>query len=604
LEGIDIPSPNHFSAQGATGGPISILNNNLLASSDFYTGAFPAEYGNRVAAAFDLRLRNGNNEKNEFTGQVGINGFELGNEGPIGKKGGASYLINYRYSTLQVFDLLGIRFGVSGVPLYQDISFKVNLPTTKKGIFSIWGIGGSSVIELLESEKTQEDWAFTGQGTDLYYGSKMGAAGINHLYFFNEKTSGKISLAVSGANFSASVDTLSVSGEKFETFNNNSTDTQWQLSYLLNSKINAKNLFRAGINGYLTGVDYLNTQYSRKYRQMVDLFNQQGSTVFYRAFVSWQRRFGSRLMLTGGIHHQYLWLNKSVSVEPRLGMKYMLTESQSINFGYGEHSQMHPFVYYFLESYNRQENQYSQTNLGLDFLRARHWILGYDKVFGENYRIKSEAYYQHLYNVPVEGNKQSVYSILNSGRDIGNLDLADSLSNNGKGRNYGWEITLEKFFSNHFYFLATTSIFRSKYKGSDGVERNTAFNGGYVANILGGYEFEFNKGKQSISLDIRVTQAGGNRYIPVDVAQSIQFQAEVFDEARAFEEQLPYYQRIDFKISTRINTKRNAHHLFVSLENILNRKNVLRQYFDPRIAGVKTEYQFGLFPIGGYRIEF
>lgn len=604
LEGIDIPSPNHFSAQGATGGPISILNNNLLASSDFYTGAFPAEYGNRVAAAFDLRLRNGNNEKNEFTGQVGINGFELGNEGPIGKKGGASYLINYRYSTLQVFDLLGIRFGVSGVPLYQDVSFKVNLPTNKKGIFSIWGIGGSSVIELLESEKTQEDWAFTGQGTDLYYGSKMGAVGINHLYFFNEKTSGKVSLALSGANFSAKVDTLSLSGEKFETFNNNSTDSQWQLSYLLNSKINAKNLFRAGINGYLTGVNYLNTQYSRKYRQMVDLFNQQGNTGFYRAFVSWQRRFGSRFTLTAGIHHQYLWLNKSVSVEPRLGMKYLLTENQSINFGYGEHSQMHPFVYYFLSTYDRQQNQYSQTNRGLDLLRARHWVLGYDKVFGENYRLKTEAYYQYLFDVPVEGNKKSVYSILNSGRDIGNLDLEDSLSNSGKGRNFGWEITLEKFFSNHFYFLATTSIFSSKYKGSDGVERNTAFNGGYVANVLGGYEFEFNKGKQSLSIDIRLTQAGGNRYIPVDVVPSIQLQSEVYDEARAFEPQLPYYQRIDFKISTRINTKRNAHHLFVSLENILNRKNVLRQYFDPRIGDVKTEYQFGLFPIGGYRIEF
>lgn len=604
LEGIDIPSPNHFSAQGATGGPISILNNNLLASSDFYTGAFPAEYGNRIAAAFDLRLRNGNNENNEFTGQVGINGFELGNEGPLGKKGGASYLINYRYSTLQVFDLLGIRFGVSGVPLYQDLSYKMNFPTNKLGIFSFWGIGGSSVIKLLDSEKKGEDWAFSGQGTDLYYGSKMGAAGLSNLHFFDEKTSGKISLALSGANFSAKVDTLSLSGEKFETFKNNSTDLQWQFSYLLNSKINAKNLVRAGISAYISGVDYLNTQYSRKFGKVVDLFNQKGSTEFYRAFVSWQKRFGSRLTLTGGLHHQYLFLNKSVSIEPRLGLKYLIGENQSINFGYGDHSQMHPFVYYYLESYNNITNEYQKTNLNLDFIRARHLVLGYDWVMKKNFRIKTELYYQLLFDVPVEGNKSSVYSIINSGRDIGNLDLADSLTNSGTGRNAGWEITVEKFFSNHFYYLATVSLFESTYKGSDGVERNTAFNGGYVGNILGGYEFEFNGGKQSFSIDLRITRAGGNRYIPVNVSQSLQSLTEVYDESRAFEPQLPYYQRVDFKVSTRLNTRKNAHHIFVSLENILNRKNVLRQYFDPRISAVKTEYQFGLFPIGGYRIEF
>jgi hypothetical protein len=423
------------------------------------------------------------------------------------------------------------------------------------------------------------------------------------LYFFNQKTSGKLSLAVSAANFSAKVDTLSLSGEKFETFNNNSTDSQWQLSYLINSKINSTNLIRAGFSGYIAGVDYLNTFFSRKYQTMVNLFNQKGSTEFYRAYISWQKRFGSRLTLTSGMHHQYLFLNKSVSIEPRLGIKYLLKENQSINFGFGNHSQMHPFVYYFLESYNNVNNQYAQTNLNLDYLRARHLVLGYDWLINTNFRLKTELYYQSLYNVPVEA-KSSVYSILNSGRDIGNLDLADSLVNTGTGENYGWEVTFEKFFSNHFYFLSTVSVYNSSYTGSDGKSRNTAFNGGYVGNVLGGYEYEFQKGKQSISLDLRFTQAGGNRYIPVNISQSLQTLTEVYDETKAFEPQLPYYQRFDVKISTRINTKRNAHHLFVSLENILNRKNVLRQYFDPRIQAIKTEYQFGLFPIGGYRIEF
>jgi hypothetical protein len=127
LEGIDIPSPNHFSAQGSTGGPVSILNNNTLRNSDFFTGAWPAEYGNATSGAFDLKLRNGNNEKMEYTGQVGFNGFEGMVEGPIKKSKGSSFMASYRYSTIGLIgDLTGFTFGASGVPKYQDLTFKIN----------------------------------------------------------------------------------------------------------------------------------------------------------------------------------------------------------------------------------------------------------------------------------------------------------------------------------------------------------------------------------------------------------------------------------------------------------------------------------------------
>ena len=185
LEGVDIPNPNHFSTQGATGGPVSILNNNLLGACDFLTGAFPAEYGNRNAAVFDLKIRNGNNEKYEYLAQLGFNGAELGMEGPLLKKYGGSFLLNYRYSTLELFDLLGISFGVSGIPHYTDLCYKLNLPTPKAGVFSLWGIGGASHIDLLDSDKDSTDWSFTSSGEDLRFISRMGATGFNHVYFFN-----------------------------------------------------------------------------------------------------------------------------------------------------------------------------------------------------------------------------------------------------------------------------------------------------------------------------------------------------------------------------------------------------------------------------------
>ena len=134
LEGLNIPNPNHFGALVSTGGPVSILNNNNLDKSDFMTSAFPAQYGNAPAGVFDLRLRDGNNEKRELLAQVGFNGFEVGAEGPFAKNSKASYIANYRYSTLGVFQTLGIEFGTgSNTPLYQDLNFKVSLPTTGGG---------------------------------------------------------------------------------------------------------------------------------------------------------------------------------------------------------------------------------------------------------------------------------------------------------------------------------------------------------------------------------------------------------------------------------------------------------------------------------------
>lgn len=603
LEGADIPNPNHFSAQGATGGPISILNNNLLSSSDFLTGAFPAEYGNRMSAVFDLRLRPGNNEKREYTGQVGINGFEFGMEGPIAKKGGASYLINYRYSTLQAFDLLGIRFGVSGVPQYQDLSFKVHVPLGERNVIQAWGIGGTSVIELLDSEKGEQDWEFSGAGTDLYYGSNMFATGLTWNHFFNARTSSKTTVAFSGSGFSARADTLSESGAGFTTFDNVSNDRSLQVQYQINSKLNTRHTIRSGLSLYGFGLDYYNTLYSQKFLRVIELFDVKGQTASHRAFFQWQYRPDGRLTLNTGLNYQGLWLNGSQSIEPRAGLKFALNEKHQLGFATGLHSQLHPFVFYFVGTYDTISRQSIQTNRDLNFMRGTHAVISYDWRPVEQVSLRSEVYYQYLFNVPVNGNSRDVYSILNAARDIGNLDLEDSLANSGTGFNYGWEITAEKFFSKNYYSLVTISLFQSRYRGSDEVLRNTAFNNNYVINALSGYEKKINT-KLSVGIDLRFTHTGGARYIPVDLIASRMINRQVEDPSRAFEPRTRDYQRFDLKVNARINGKKASHSLFISIENILKRKNVLRQYYDPRLQGIRTEYQFGIFPLGGYRIEF
>jgi hypothetical protein len=607
MEGVDIPSPNHFSAQGATGGPISMLNNNILGSSDFLTGAFPAEYGNKTAAVFDIKLRNGNNEKNEYTGQIGINGIELGAEGPISKKQGNSYLINYRYSTLEVFNKLGIRFGVSASPQYQDVSFKVNIPTQRKGTFTVWGIGGISKLSLLDSERKSGDWSYISKGENLVFKTSMGAGGVSHLYFFNTHASGKLSLSMSGTDLYAYIDTLSLAAPTpFTTYKNKSTEANYIANYTFSNKINARHLIKIGVTYQTIYFNANSTVFHPEYGMYINQLNVKNSLAgLVQGFAHWQFRPTDRITLNTGLHYQQFLLNSSSAVEPRFGINVKLTPKQSISFGYGMHSQMQPTIYYFYESYIPATNTYDRSNRKLDLSRSQHAVFSYDYNFAKDFRFKLESYYQYLYNVPVEKNYNSSFSMINVGNALEGIPLVDSLENKGNGKNSGIEFTLEKFFSKHYYFLSTTSLYQSRYKGSDGIEHATSYDGGYVFNVLAGYELGLGKQKnKSMSIDLKYTQAGGNRYTPIDLEQSnLQGKTVLFDN-EAFSKKLKDYSRFDIKISYKTNRKKTSQSIFIVVENIFDTQNILRESYNKELQAVQKEYQLGLFPYGGYRIEF
>ncbi len=604
LENIDIPNPNHFSAQGATGGPISILNNNLLANSDFYTGAWPADYGNKNAAVFDLKLRNGNNEKREFTGQVGINGFELGAEGPFKKDYNGSYLVNYRYSTLDAFTALGIYFGVSGQPRYQDVSWKLNAPTQHLGTFNFWGIGGISDISLIDSEKKSGDWAFSDPGTDLIYGSQMGATGLSNTHHYSNKTFGKFTLSATTATFSAIVDTISLLNEKFRTYKSLSTDQQFHIHYLLNSKINSQNLIRVTSTYTVLGMNYEATYFDRKVQRMIDLLQEKKQSGLFQSSASWQFKLNNNIVFNSGLHFQQLLLNNTNAIEPRLGIKWMFRQNQNISAAFGVHNQMQPLINYIQRTYYPASNTYQQTNINMGFTKSMHYVLAYEKSINDYWRMKCESYYQSQSKVPVNGGTSDYFSMLNQGHDIGALDMTDSLVNKGLGKNYGIEVTLEKVFQKNYYMLFNATLYESYYRGSDLKWHHTAFSGGYVANLLAGYEYPLKNGKYKLSFDIKSTLAGGNRYTPLNLNASQAIGHAVYYADEAFEKQFRPYTKTDVKFSFKINQKRISQSVFFAVENVFNHKNILRQYYDIRKQQLSIEYQFGYFPIGGYRIEF
>ncbi len=604
LNGLDIPNPNHFGSMGSSGGPISILNNNTLDNSDFLTSAFPADYGNATAGVFDLKMRSGNNEKHEFLSMIGFNGFELGAEGPFNKKKkNASFLVNYRYSTLSVFKYLGLDFGAgSAVPQYQDLTFKLDLPTKKIGKFCVWGIGGLSYVELLQSQQSKGNNLYGYSGRDSYFKSNVGAGGISHTYLINGSSYIKTNTGISGQyNFIKvdRIDTSTIPQTIRAEYGNTSYTARYTLNTTYNKKFNARNFINIGMytDVYKTSfIDSINSNGTG----FVTLRNYTGTTSLSRLFIQLKHSFNEKLSLNTGFTYQYLMLNNSQSPEPRLGLKYELNKKQSLSFGAGLHSQLQPLYIYFATA-NLGNGKVKETNRNLDFTKAMHAVIAYDVNLFNNFRIKTELYYQYLYSVPVKITN-NYFSTINLGADF-NSPNVDSLVNKGTGKNYGVELTLEKFYSKGYYYLVTTSLFQSKYTGSDKIFRNTAFNGNYVVNVLGGKEFKI-KEKHIIAFDVKLTVSGGKRYVPINLTASILAKDEVRDSDIAYQPQYDPYFRIDVKPSYKLNTKKFTHELSVDIQNVTKHNNIFQEQYDLNTQAIKRDYQLKFFVIPQYRLTF
>jgi hypothetical protein len=605
LNGIDIPNPNHFGSAGSTGGPISILNNNTLDNSDFMTGAFAANYGNATSGVFDLKMRQGNNEKHEYIAQLGFNGFELGAEGPFSKKKNGSFMVNYRYSTLAVFKALNIDFGTgAAVPQYQDLTFKADFMTKKYGKFSFWGIGGLSYVALLESDKKEGQDLYGYSSRDTYFRSNIGAGGITHVYLFQNNAYLKTNFGISGNFNNIIADRIDSS---FNTTNNikpeyrqTAKTTRYSVNTTFNKKVNSRNFFDAGFYSELFSTTFIDSNdYLFGENTFVTLRNYSGTSTLLRVFAQWQHKFSDKFLINAGISDQFFLLNKSNAIEPRLGLKYSLDSKQAISFGAGLHSQLQPAYLYFAT--DTAQNNRVETNKELGFTKAQHLILAYDNNFAPLFRLKTEIYYQYIYNAPVK-NYPDYFSALNLGADFNSPNVSN-LSSQGTGYNYGLEVTLEKFYGKGYYFLFTGSVFESKYKGSDQVLRNTAFNGNYVLNLLGGKEFKINQ-RHIISLDVRGTYAGGKRYTPIDIEASITANEEVRDVSKAYELQYPYYFRLDVKPGYRYSRKRVTHEFSIDIQNVTQHLNVFQETYDLQNKTIKTDYQLRFFVIPQYRVLF
>lgn len=617
LEGVQITNPNHFANQSGIGtGGISALNNNLLATSDFYTSAFPAEYGDVLSGVYDIKLRSGNNERFEGVLGVGIMGTDITLEGPLKKGYNGSYLVNYRYSTISLMSNLGL-VDRSGATNFQDGAFKIMLPSDKLGTFSIFGLGGFSGFDLenISGIDAVLSPGFSGQLSSLSKDhstrSYLFNTGINHSIYLSKKSYLNTSVIYSTDGINDNVQAqyvppAQVEDSPYQYFDGDVSKSTYRGAMTFNYKFNNRHKVQAGFKYAYFSYDYfqqLQKDTLSAPRLLAD-FEEQMSTL--RNFISWKFQAFSNVTFITGIHQMNEFYNQNRSLEPRFAMDWRPTPTIDLTLGYGKHSTMESAHNYFAKVPN-DNGTLTEPNRNLGLLKADHYSLAIEKRFRSDLKAKLGIYYQWLYDLPV-AKDSGYYATINERIDYEYVDLV----NEGEGKNYGVELTIEKFFNNSYYFLVNMSLFQSKYKTLENRWRNTQYNSEYIANLLAGKEF-LNLGRkdnQSLTINLKVFVGGGRKIIPLRRDDQGQLNVDpangqYWDYDKAYESSLDDLYQIDLSMSYKWNRPKTTHELYLNISDITGAKGRISEYYDDSEPGnIGYVTQVGVFPNLMYKVYF
>jgi len=473
-------------------------------------------------------------------------------------------------------------------------------------------MGGISKIDLLTSpDKYAEDRELYGDGDkDEYFRTAMGVAGLNWMLPLDDKSYIRATFAVTGDytrnhrdlvyRHKETADSIFVVDSLIPELEYNFRTTKYSVNLFYNRKINAHHTIRAGI---YTDCYYFNFQDSTLLRNEYRFLQRErykGYAYLFQPYLQWAYKITEQFTVNAGLHGQYFTVNHySWSIEPRAGLKWKFKPNQAFSFGFGMHSQAQPAYIYFHE----HEASGKMENKDLEFMRSTHYVLGYDNAITAFLRIKAEAYYQKLNNIPVDTFSSS-YSVLNEGTSFDRY-FPGKLVTEGTAQNYGIELTVEKFYNRNYFFMFSGTLYNSTYKPSDGKTYDSDFNGNYILNLLGTKEFKWGKKRpNTFGIGGKLTTAGGRRYTPIDVAASDSTGQAVYVDSLRNSLQYKYYFRFDIKINYAINGKKMRHEIGVDLVNVAQTKNVLRKIYVGGPNPVRTDYQLGFLPVFYYRVDF
>ncbi|MEM7037507.1 MAG: carboxypeptidase-like regulatory domain-containing protein, partial [Bacteroidota bacterium] len=592
LEGVPIHNPNHFAVIGSTGGFVTQFSSAVLSSSDFFSSAFPAEFGNATSAAFDFRFRKGNPEKRQHTFNASVFGLDFATEGPFSKNHKASYLVNYRYSTL---GLLALMVDLGGVrPGYQDLSFNVNVPTRSGGSVKVFGVGGLSNFTL-EAETDSSNWGELSDRVERRSASNSGAMGVALYEPVSENGYVHAVAAVSAGKYFDNQDyledDLSWSTRSISEYD----DTRLTFTADYNHRFGPRHVNKSGVIFTHNHHRYTGALFSNLVSGLDTTGFTSGAAQHVQVFSQSKFLLTDKLHLNVGVHVLHFLLNNRQSIDPRLGLTYQPSLRSKIALSYGHHSRIENLAFYFLQN---ESGTFINRNLGL--FKSHHGVLSYTTMLTKSLKLKAEGYFQYMYDVPADAGSYSVQNLFTE-LPIGNL------RNVGQGTNYGLELLLHRFSRKGFYYMLSGAIFDSRYAGGDGIWRNSEFNQRFSYNVLVGKEVKLKpkpKKKRLLGFNLNFRHSGGTWYNPVDLQSSLDYGWTRFDFSDRYTRQNPQLYNLDFTFTRRVIRKKVSGEFTLSIKNIVNNEAVLTRYFDPDTETVRERTDYGRIPVLGYKVSF
>lgn len=567
LDGVEIPNINHFSTQGASGGPVGLIDADLIRSVKFYSGAFPADKGNALSSVLDFSLRDGDMERNSLKATLGASEVSLSSNGHIGNK--TSYLVSVRQSYLQaLFKILGLPF----LPAYTDASFKIKTRFDSHNELTLLGLGGIDRMKLnlgIEGEDAEymlsylpeiNQETYTVGGVYRHYSQRhVQSIVLSQSYLNNRNVKYRDNDESSEENLTLRLG--SIEQETKLRMENTSSWSVWKVKagFDLNYSHYKSNEYRKVFANALREYDY-HTDLS------LWRWGMFASVDYATPDKSFTASMGVR---TDGNNYSDKMKELWRQLSPRLSVSYRLVEGLTLSGHVG--------LYYQLPSYTAlgfkgEEGEY--VNRHLDYISVSQESLGLSWTPNENMELSVEGFYKLYGHMPFSLSDQIPLSC--KGNDYGTIGN-EALSSEAKGRSYGVELMFKWLLTQKLNLSSSLTIFKSEFKdGEQGSYVPSAWDNRFILNMSGTYNFP-----KHWSLGAKVSCIGGSPYTPYDVEKSSLVEAwnvqgrAYYDYSRYNQERLPVFGQLDVRVDKTFYLKKCMLGFYLDIQNITASK--LRQ---------------------------
>ncbi len=585
IDNIEIPNINHFPTQGASGGPIGLINVELLQDVNFFTGGFSSLYGDKLSSIMELSFREGN--RREFDGQLDLNfaGFGGVFEGPLFSNRG-SWIISARRSYLD-FLVKHIDVGTSVAPVYGDIQSKF--------VYDINSRHRISVINVFADDHSEADSEVAVENDMLNYGDHnnfQNTIGMNWRALWNSMSYSTTSLSYMSNRFK--IDSWEIGSDR-HILRNRTEDMAISLRNVNYFKLNDFNSLEIGFEA-----KYLNSTYDNFYAEYNNPFNPDEiipavniddtiESIKAGAFINYNFDPTNRISCSLGTRIDHFAYNENTSISPRFSASYSLTEKTKLKLSGGIFYQSLPLV---MLSQNEKFKELKEP-------RAVHYIIGLEHFLTEDTRLTLEVYRKDYTNFPLDPTQPEAFIIdemyYQSGYILNHEDLVDS----GIGRSEGIELMLQKKLAANFYGLTSFSYFRTRYQDLNGDWKDRMFDNRIVASIEGGYKLN-----NLWEFSCRWLYAGGVPYTPFDEELSTQYNQGIYDTSRLNAERYPDYHSLNVRVDRRFHFSGSNLVFYLSIWNAYAQKNIASYYWNQAENKKDVIYQWTMLPIFGLEFEF